>query len=325
MMYLNDGHIGEIGRDWVGLIELIRQVITIQDERDTVHPLKPYLRFGDPANRIIAMPAYVGGSLKLAGIKWIASFPKNRLDGLPRAHNTIVLNDAATGKPQGVLMSGMLNGIRTAAVSGIMLQSYMGARELPRLRVGIVGWGPVGRLHLEMCAALLGSRLDRVYLYDIEPIHLDTIPADLRAKTVIEQDWRPVYRQSDVFITCTVSEHRYIDEAPPEGVLLLHVSLRDYLPENLQHIQIKVVDDWLEVCRENTDLEQLHLQYGLQQEDTVTLADVVLRHELDRYDADEPVLFSPMGLGIFDIAVAGYYLEQAKKLGVGQMLEEPLG
>lgn len=322
MLYLNDEHIRDIGWDWFRLTDIIRQVITIQDAGETVHPLKPYLRFGDPSNRIIAMPAYVGGDLQLAGIKWIASFPKNRKAGLPRAHNTIILNDTGTGKPRGFLRSSLLNGTRTAAVSGVMLQSYLEARNLESVSVGIVGWGPVGRLHLEMSAALLGSRLKHVYLYDLEQVHLDTVPDALRSITVIEQDWRKVYRQSDVFITCTVSDQRYIDEHPREGALLLHVSLRDYLPESIQHLEALVVDDWQEVCRENTDIEQLHLQCGLQQQDTVTLADVVLRQGLSGYSTSEPILFSPMGLGIFDLGVAGYYLEQAEGLGLGTVLED---
>lgn len=322
MLYLNDEHIRNIGWDWFRLTDIIRQVVALQDQGETVHPLKPYLRFGDPSNRIIAMPAYVGGGLQLAGIKWIASFPKNRIAGLPRAHNTIILNDTNTGKPRGFLKSSLLNGTRTAAVSGVMLRSYLEAREPGSVSIGIVGWGPVGRLHLEMCAALLGSRLKQVYLYDLEPIQLDSVPEDLRSRTVIESNWRQVYRQSDVFLTCTVSDHRYIDERPREGMLLLHVSLRDYQPESIRHLQALVVDDWQEVCRENTDLEQLHLRYGLQQQDTKDLADVVLRQGLNDYTASEPILFSPMGLGIFDLGVAGYYLEQAEQLGLGTVLED---
>ncbi|RUT31875.1 2,3-diaminopropionate biosynthesis protein SbnB [Paenibacillus zeisoli] len=322
MLYLNDGHIRDIGWDWSRLTDIIRQVITIQDQGETVHPLKPYLRFGDPSNRIIAMPAYVGGDLQLAGIKWIASFPKNRKVGLPRAHNSIILNDTGTGRPRGFLKSSLLNGTRTAAVSGVMLQSYLEMRDPESVSVGIVGWGPVGRLHLEMCAELLGSRLKQVYLYDLEPIQLDTIPEALRSKAVIEQDWRQVYRKSDVFMTCTVSEQRYIDERPREGALLLHVSLRDYLPESIRHLKALVVDDWQEVCRENTDMEQLHLRHGLQRQDTITLADVVLRQGLSGYGASETVLFSPMGLGIFDMGVAGYYMKQAEELGLGTVLED---
>ncbi|KKO52945.1 ornithine cyclodeaminase [Paenibacillus sp. DMB20] len=320
MLYLNDSHIQELGIDWQVLIGIIKDVIRVEDAGDCVFPLKPYLRFGDPGNRIIAMPAYVGGSFDLAGIKWIASFPQNHLHGLPRAHNTVILNDTETGEPLAFLNSGMLSGLRTAAVSGVMLQAYVEARQPPGLKMGIIGWGPIGRLHLDMCAAVLGGKLEQVILHDLRGIDPETVPAELRDITVITDDWRTAYRQADVIATCTVSANRYIDEAPEEGKLLLGVSLRDYIPESVAHINTIVVDDWNEVCRENTDVEQLHLRYGLQSSDVRTLADVVCRGALFRREAAGTVYFNPMGLAIFDIGIAGHYWRKAVKLGKGVKL-----
>lgn len=319
MLYLNDSHIRELGIDWHVLTGIIQDVIQTEDEGDCVHPLKPYLRFRNPDNRIIAMPAYVGGRFNLSGIKWIASFPKNHLRGLPRAHNTIILNDTETGIPQACLNSGLVSGLRTAAVSGVMLKAYMDARELSELRLGIIGWGPIGRLHLDMCASILGEQLKQITLYDLKGIDLATVPTELRKITVIADDWRAAY-QSDIIATCTVSKERYIDEAPKEGALLLGISLRDYIPESVKSIKTIVVDDWNEVCRENTDIEQLHLKYGLQSSDVITFTDVVCRSALIHSDPISPVFFNPMGLAIFDIGVAGYYLREAQKLGIGVKL-----
>jgi len=317
MIYLHDGHIREIGIDWGKLTGIVEDIVRLKDAGDCVHPLKPYLRFREPQNRIIAMPAFVGGSVSMAGIKWIASFPDNYRLGLPRAHNTIILNDPATGEPVAFLHSGLLNGFRTAAVSGLMLRAYIAARHPAKLRVGIVGWGPIGRLHLDMCASLLGDRLERVILYDLKGIDRATVPEAVRGITDIADDWRPVYRGSDVFATCTVSAQRYIDETPPEGALLLNISLRDYKPESVTHAKGIVVDDWREVCRENTDVEQLFLHRGLQETDVLTLADVVCREGLDSLDEEEPVFFNPMGLAVFDIGIAGYYAREALRLGKG--------
>ncbi|MGM1048529.1 MAG: 2,3-diaminopropionate biosynthesis protein SbnB [Bacillota bacterium] len=322
MLYLNDSHIQELGIDWHVLTDIIQDVVRIEDEGDCVHPLKPYLRFGNPENRIIAMPAYVGGSFNLAGIKWIASFPKNHLHGLPRAHNTIILNDTATGEPQAFLNSGLLSGLRTAAVSGVMLKAYVEARQPAGIRLGIIGWGPIGRLHLDMCAAILGEKLKQVILYDLRGIDPATVPAELRNITIIADDWRIPYRHADIIATCTVSADRYIDEVPKEGVLLLGVSLRDYIPECVADIKTIVVDDWNEVCRENTDVEQLHLKYGLQSSDVCTLADIVCRDALIHSGTENTVFFNPMGLAIFDIGVAGYYWGKAQRVGSGVKLDQ---
>lgn len=317
MLYLNDTHIQTLNINWHELTAIIRDVIRTQDEGDCVHPLKPYLRFKNPDNRIIAMPAYVGGAHDLAGMKWIASFPNNHLRGLPRAHNTLILNDATTGEPLALLNSGLLSGLRTAAVSGVMLDAYVEARQTERIKLGIIGWGPIGRLHLDMCAALLGERLERVTLYDLRGIEPSTVKAELRSITVIADRWQTAYRESDVIATCTVSNKRYIDEAPKNGALLLGISLRDYMVACMADVQSIVVDDWKEVCRENTDVEQLHLKYGLQSTDVITLADVVCRGVLLNSEVEGTVFFNPMGLAIFDIAVAGYYWRKAQRLGIG--------
>lgn len=320
MLYLNDHHIREAGIDWPVLTGVIKEVLRTEEDGDTARPLKPYLRFQNPRNRIIAMPAYVGGDVKLAGIKWIASFPDNPTHGLPRAHNTVILNDTDTGQPVAIVHSGLLSGLRTAAVSGMMLQAYMEMQGWPDVALGIIGWGPIGQLHLRMCAALLGMKLKRVFLYDLKGVDVSAVPAELRPLTVVAQDWREVYRNSDVFATCTVSNERYINERPRPGMLLLGVSLRDYAPDSVAHIATVVVDDWEEVCRENTDIELLHTRLGLQKRDVITLADVVLQRKLLQTDRREPVFFNPMGLAVFDIGIAGYYWKRATALGIGTRL-----
>lgn len=322
MIYLHDGHIRELGIDWQRLTGIIEEVVRIMADGDCVHPLKPYLRFREPINRIIAMPAFVGGSVNMSGIKWIASFPGNNRLGLPRAHNTIILNHTDTGEPAAFLHSGLLNGLRTAAVSGAMLKAYIEARRPAKLRLGIIGWGPVGRTHLDMCIGLFGDKLEHICLYDLKEIDPSTVPESVRDITDIAADWRTVYRSSNIMATCTVSSERYIDERPTEGALLLNVSLRDYRPECLSQVKAIVVDDWLEVCRENTDIEQMHLQCGLLASDVLTLEDVLCRNGLDAYAADEPVFFSPMGLAVFDIGVAQFYLREAERLGKGLLLED---
>lgn len=88
MIYLGEKHIRAVGLHWQELADCIEDAVHVMDSGDYAQPVKPYLRYGSKAaNRIIAMPAYVGGSMHTAGIKWIASFPGNLQIGLPRAHS----------------------------------------------------------------------------------------------------------------------------------------------------------------------------------------------------------------------------------------------
>jgi ornithine cyclodeaminase len=317
MLYLDEGHLTDIGVRWHEIVGVLEAAVRHMDEGDFAQPLKPYLRYRNPSNRIIAMPAYIGGSIGRAGIKWIASFPDNLRRNLPRAHSVTILNDAETGEPAAIINTALLSVIRTASVSGLMLKHFDKERGLRSFNLGIIGWGPIGRNHLRMCTELFGDRINGIYLYDLRGVDADVFADQYGGKVKVAADWREVYRHVDVLITCTVSDSRYIDVSPKPDSLLLHVSLRDYATEALRHVRTVVVDDWNEVCREGTDIERLHLENGLQAEDTISLADVVCRRGLAGAGGGGPVLFCPMGMAVFDIAVADYYVKQAKRLNIG--------
>ncbi|WP_338045657.1 2,3-diaminopropionate biosynthesis protein SbnB [Paenibacillus antarcticus] len=235
MKYLNDDHIKAIGINWPKLISMVETTVHTLAQGDYSQPIKPYLRFGKPSQRIIAMPAFVGGEIEMCGIKWIASYPDNWRKGLPRAHSTMILNDPSNGKPLAIIESSLLSGLRTASVSGLVLQHYAAFRKLDFIRLGIVGWGPIGRLHTSMCASVLGDKLSQITLFDLKGIESNTIDPLLYPKTKIANDWREAYRNSDIFATCTVSNKPYINEQPPAGMLLLNVSLRDYIARYTSH------------------------------------------------------------------------------------------
>lgn len=317
MLYLNDGHMEELGVDWPAVIAAVEKAVQLLRQGDYVQPLKPYLRYGNPDNRIIAMPAFAGGEVYAAGIKWIASFPGNLERGLPRAHNVTVLNDPDTGRPVAVLQTAAISAIRTAAVSGLVLGRYMKARKPGPVKLALLGYGPIGRTHLRMCEAVLQEDIAEIRLFDIRGIDPESVPAGLRDKTSICAGWKEAYADADIILTCTVAGSRYIDEKPKKGGLLLHVSLRDYQAEALKGISRIVVDDWHEVCRENTDIELLAKEHGLAKEQTVSLAEAVSGKKRRIFSGRETVLFAPMGMALFDIAMASYYVGLAEERGVG--------
>lgn len=323
MLYLGEEHIRTIGLHWKELVNSMEAAVHILDSGDFAQPIKPYLRYGNPDNRIIAMPAYAGGAVQTAGIKWIASFPSNINAGLPRAHSVTLLNHADTGIPYAIINSALPSTARTAAVSGLLLRHYLKAQgEKRRLRLGIIGFGPVGQLHYEMCGQLYNERIDEAYIYDVRGCELShpQLAAEgqpLRARTRVADSWQQLYEACDLIITCTVSNQRYIDRPPSPGSLLLDVSLRDYATAAIDRIQAIVVDEWEEVCRENTDIEQLHLERGLTKAHTLSLTEVVCRGALASFAEDEPVLFCPMGMAVFDMAAARYFVERASANGIG--------
>ncbi len=321
MLYLNQKDLLKVGLNLNETINVIEDAVRCLNEGDFAQPVKPYLRYRDLTNRIIAMPAFVGGKVNVAGIKWIASFPGNIDKGIPRAHSVVVLNKAETGQILGIINTARLSMIRTSSVSGLMIRYFLKARPMENINLAIIGWGPIGQHHFKMATDIMGDKLNKISIYDLRGVDKDAIDSPYKDKVVVTDNWQDAYTDTDIFITCTVSKAPYIDLPPKPGSLQLNCSLRDYKVDILDHTKAIIVDDWEECCREKTDIEAMHLERGLQEKDTKSIVDVVVNNCMNDYPAEEAVMFNPMGMAIFDMAMGRYYMDKAKEMGIGLELE----
>jgi len=322
MLYLNEKYLREVGINWEQLVDVIEGTVRCLGDKDFVQPIKPYLRYRDLKNRIIAMPAFIGGDFDMAGIKWIASFPDNIHKGIPRAHSVVIINKAETGQPVAIINTALLSILRTAAVTGLMIRYFDKVRPLRDVNLGIIGWGPIGQNHLRMALDLYGDKIAKIFLHDLRPIDKSAIDFAPRDKIVIAENWQQAYVDADVFITATVSKASYIDKQPKKASLQLNVSLRDYKTDIFEYVKDSIiVDDWEEICREKTDIEMMHLEKGLEEKDTKSIVDMVVGDCMANYPAEAPIMFNPMGMAVFDIAVGAYYFREARRKGVGEELE----
>lgn len=322
MRYLNERTITKLGIDWNRIIAQIEYTVLCMKNGDFSQPIKPYLKFKNTENRIIAMPAYVGGDINLAGVKWIASFPRNIDAGKQRADCTVILNDTNTGETLGIIHSPMISMIRTAGVSGLMIEYYKKIRPLHGITLGIIGAGPVGKYHYLMCKEILKQNIERILVYDISRPRAEKFQAEA-GDIILAGDWKEVYEQADILITATVSKSPYINEKPQKKMLALNVSLRDFQQSAVDLKETAViVDHWDEVCRENTDIENLHKAGRLNQENTSSIVDVVCGGSLEHMAEKKMIFFNPMGMAVFDVAIGGYYLHMAEKKQRGSVLRD---
>ena len=113
------------GLDVAATIDVVEEALRLHAVGDTRLPSKSALMWSDDLGseerqgRIMAMPAYVGGSIALAGLKWIPSVPSNPARGLPRGIGLIVLTDPETGLPVAVMDGTIVSAARTGAVTGV--------------------------------------------------------------------------------------------------------------------------------------------------------------------------------------------------------------
>ncbi|WP_459719497.1 2,3-diaminopropionate biosynthesis protein SbnB [Actinophytocola sp. KF-1] len=285
-------------------LDVVRRAYLAHDAGESVNPQSGFLRFPhQPRSRIISLPAYLGGEFDVAGIKWIASFPANRDIGIPRASAVLVLNDAATGYPYACLESSIISAARTAASAVLAAQTITGGREARR--VGIVGTGLIARQVWKFLRDL-GWRIGGFRLFDLDRAAADRFGAALTEQgardVVAVDDAAGAFADCDLVLLTTVAGEPHLhdpallDHAP----VVLHVSLRDLAPELILAAH-NITDDIDHAVRERTSLHLTEQRTGNRDFVHGTLADLLTgRHTCP---AGTPVIFSPFGLGVLDLAV----------------------
>src|SRR4051794_34156123 len=150
------------------IVELVAATYRLHGAGDSVNPPSYFLRFPDrPSARIIALPASIGGDVRVDGLKWISSFPENVKAGLPRASAVLILNDHDTGYPFACLESSIVSATRTAALATSAADWLSRGRSRPT-RIGFIGVGLIARyIH----TFLLGNgwSFEETGVYDLSP------------------------------------------------------------------------------------------------------------------------------------------------------------
>jgi len=293
---------------------------------DSALPHSTFLRFPhDERSRIIALPAFVGGGLHVAGMKWIASFPGNLDAGVERASATIILNSADTGRPRALLEASLISARRTAA-SAALAAAHMHA-GLDATRVGIVGCGPIS---LEMTRFLhaVFPQMRELVLHDLSTARAEHF-ADVLRREVGEFDVTYAASTDEVLATAplvafgTTAGKPHVlalPEGGPRPQTILNISLRDLAPEIVLGAD-NVVDDADHVCRAATSLHLAEEMSGGRGFIRCTLADILDGRAPARRSDDGVAIFSPFGLGVLDMAVAQLVYDLAVDAGEGTVLE----
>jgi 2,3-diaminopropionate biosynthesis protein SbnB len=302
------------------LVQLVADAYRTHARGQSALPHSVFLRFPQaPRDRIIALPAYLGGADGgVAGLKWIASFPGNIERGVERASAVIVLNSMETGRPLAILEGALISAQRTAASAALAADLlHEGAAPV----VGLIG---AGRINFEIMRFLheLRPEVETWLVHDLSSLRSeelsvrwrDTVPqADVE---VVDRLDRVLQRSSLVSFATTAAEP-YVDDLSlcQQGTTVLHVSLRDLAPAVVLASD-NVVDDVEHVCRAQTSIHLAEQQSGHRGFIRCELA-AVLEGGAPPREGPGPTIFSPFGLGVLDLAVAGHVLAVAAETGLG--------
>jgi ornithine cyclodeaminase len=306
-------------------VALIEETYRVHGAGDSVNPPSYFLRFPDrPSSRIIALPASVGGTVSVDGIKWISSFPENVAAGLPRASAVLILNDPRTGYPFACLESSIISAVRTAASAAAAADWLSRDRSRPT-RVGFIGTGLIARyIHTYLAAS--GWEFESVGVHDLSASsaagfrgYLEGSGATSRVE--VHDDPESLIRTCDLIVFATVAAAPYIHDPAwfDHNPLVLHVSLRDLSPEVVL-ASSNIVDDVEHCLKANTSPHLAEQLTGRRDFLHGTLDDVMAGWV--HLPADRPVVFSPFGLGVLDLAVGKYVYDEIARSGELQVVDD---
>ncbi|NOY44266.1 MAG: ornithine cyclodeaminase [Deltaproteobacteria bacterium] len=317
------------GLDMQGTLEAVETGFRHHGLGEYVQPMKPVLRWGDAASeettgRIMAMPAYLGGDINVAGIKWIPSKPANPAKyGMPRASAVIVLNDTETGYPIAIMDGTVVSAMRTGAATGV------GAKYLARPDsevIGLIGAGVQSRTQLMALHAVLPN-VKEARVYDINRAKAEAFAQEmsekLKLRVVAVDSHKAALAEADAFVTATIGTTAYVTpEMVKPGAFHSEISFWDTQLETLKIYDKIVVDDWKQVSHHKVDVAYRAVKAGVIPESKIygELGEVVAGKKPGRERPDERILFNPIGMGINDVAEAYRVFRNAVKLGIGQRL-----
>jgi 2,3-diaminopropionate biosynthesis protein SbnB len=308
-------------REIMGVIEA---VYCAHARGDTNCPHSLFLRLPQRGNsRIIALPAYVGEEMNVAGLKWISSFPSNPDLGLPRASALIVLNSMETGRAYAVMEGAIISAKRTAASAALAAERLIADPDSVSC-VGVVGCGEINREVLGFLRKTLPS-MTRVRVFDTNLERARSFQSFCEGRLSLETHQAASIAellsggQLISIATTAVEPHIQTVSTCPPSTMILHLSLRDLAPEALYDVD-NVVDDIDHVCRANTSLDLAARAAGHRRFIRTTIGNILNGNAPPIAGDGRTAVFSPFGLGILDVSLAEHVYRIARRDGKTRVL-----
>jgi N-[(2S)-2-amino-2-carboxyethyl]-L-glutamate dehydrogenase len=298
-------------------IDSVARAYLAHHDGQTVNPDSYFLRFPHNArDRIIALPASIDGDTNVCGIKWIASFPGNVENGIPRASAVLVLNDRATGYPFALLEGSLISAVRTAA-SAVLGAAWLNGHKRQVDSISFIGAGVIARNIFDMFAAD-GWTFDYTSVHDTDAASRHALAAHAGAHgagKVAEEATLARALEANIVVFATNAGTPYV--APPHrfapGQIVLNISLRDIAPELI--VSAGNFFDDVEHCMKASTSPHLAEQLcGNRDFVSGTLAQL-MRGDIG-VDRSKPLIFSPFGMGMLDLALGKEIYDQARAAGM---------
>ncbi len=298
------------------VFDAVETAYRLHGSGDTINPDSCFLRYPDRSSaRIIALPAHLGGAVQKSGIKWISSFPENRVGNLARASAVLILNDATTGYPLACIEGSLISATRTAASAALAAEQISPSPFKGTL--GVIGTGIIARTTVQWLL-FRNWTFRKIRLYDVDRKEAEHFSRWLHDQHNLQADIQDCLEgaisDSSLILFTTTMQDPYLTDQKlfKHCPTVLHLSLRD-ICVNLILASQNIVDDVNHCLKAKTSLHLTEIAMGNRDFVSGSLLDVL--EKKIKLDRDRPRIFSPFGLGILDLAVGNLVFEAAKSSG----------
>jgi ornithine cyclodeaminase len=274
------------------------------------------------------MPAYLEETDEL-GMKMVSVFSGNIEQGLPIINAMVTLVDPETGLPTAIIDGTYLTALRTGAASGAATDLL--ARGNAR-SVAVLGTGVQGRTQLQAVCTV--RSIERVLVFDTRRGAAEKFRNEMaEAGSPIPQriDVAPTAKEAvseaDVVCTATTSTTPvFLDSDVRPGT---HINAIGSFTPQMQELPAEtvarallVVDSREAVWAEAGDLI-IAKKRGLITEASVhaEIGEIVAGTKPGRSGDDQVTLFKSVGNAVQDVSVGARILEEAKRKGLGTIVE----
>lgn len=310
-------------------IEEMRRAMRATSRRECVLPLRQFMPVPGHPGKLGLMPGYIGGDGECFGVKIVSKFERAADDPHGSHVGAVMLFDATTGLPLGLLEGGTLTAIRTASTTALATDVL--ARADAR-RLLIVGTGEEAWYHARALAhvrpfetiavwgrnaaraAQLVARLARAQL----PHAPQIVAVDDLAQAIATAD-----------VACTVTSAK---EPFVHGVWLpagLHLNLVGSAIPTTAEVDVETVKrskffvDYREAALAQAGELRNAIAAGVVAAEHIAgeIGEVLNGDRPGRSTAQEITLYKSLGVTTQDLAAGLRALREAERLGLGRTLD----
>ncbi|MBC7363238.1 MAG: ornithine cyclodeaminase family protein [Candidatus Aminicenantes bacterium] len=303
-------------------IEAVREAFILTSENRVEVPRRIHLDVPQSKGTCLVMPSYLPDREKI-GVKIINLYEENPGKGLPFSHALMLVFEASTGQPLGIMEASTLTALRTGAACGLATKLLSRTESM---KMALFGAGFQARFQLEAVAAV--RSLEEVLVFDQDRKRAEQFAAQmsdkLGLKIRVADSASKAVAEADIISTATTSKVPVLaDKDLKPGV---HINaIGSYKPAEREIPSETVARARVFVDKKDMALEEagdliIPIKEGVFSAEKIVaeIGEVASGKKPGRLSSEEITFFKTVGVAAQDVVLSSRVLKMALEKGAGQ-------